>query len=156
MECDRYSATSSLIVRSLSSQLRLPRAGSSRLGGRLGVRPEIGAEVVGHQRDLFLRPQPAAPDHAVDRRLPSAAILALIAEHRVGMALEALAHHHAATGMLRAWGALLRLRGGPQPRQRAYERTSEISPDDHRVSLRTFFLERNRFRSNRDLAPSVC
>jgi hypothetical protein len=56
------------------------------------------------------------------------------------MALEALAHHHAAAGMLRALGAFLRLRRHDQPQQCACERTSEISPDDHRVSLRAFFL----------------
>src|SRR5262249_133735 len=71
----------------------------SRWGaGRLGARPEIAAEVIGHQLDLFLRPQPAASDHPIDRGLPSAAILPLVAKHRIGMALEALAHHHLRPG----------------------------------------------------------
>jgi hypothetical protein len=42
--------------------------------------------------------------------------------------------------MLRALGGFLRLRRHDQPRQRACERTSEISQDDHRVSLRAFFV----------------
>src|SRR5262245_6628121 len=72
----------------------------SRWGvGRLGARPEIAAEIIGHQLDLFLRPQSATSDHAIDRGLPSAAILPLVANHPIGVALKALAHHHAASGM---------------------------------------------------------
>src|SRR5262245_64590600 len=99
MECDRYCATSSRIVRSLKA----PRGAwqpLSRRGG-LGARPEIRAEIVGHQIDLFRRPQPAAADHAIDRGLPAAAVLPPVAEHRIGVALEALAHHHVATRVLR-------------------------------------------------------
>jgi hypothetical protein len=42
------------------------------------------------RRQFVGGPQAAAPDHAVDRGLPGAAILPAVAEHGVGVALEAL------------------------------------------------------------------
>src|SRR5499433_2101106 len=118
----------------------------SRWGaGRLGARPEIAAEVIGHQPDLFLRPQPAASDHAIDRGLPSAAILPLVAKHRIGVALEALAHYHAASGMLRALlSAVLPMGRSGEQQQRACERGTDTSPDDHCVSLQAFWSNRVR------------
>src|SRR3954463_2173580 len=58
--------------------------------GGFGVRPEFGAEIIRDRLDLVGGPQAAAPDHAVDRGLPGAAILPAVAEHGVGVALEAL------------------------------------------------------------------
>src|SRR5262245_8721341 len=68
-------------------------------------RAEIVAEVVGHQLDLVRSPQPAAADHPIDGGLPGAAILPRVAEHRVGVALETLAHDDRAS---RVFVALLR------------------------------------------------
>src|SRR5262249_11589596 len=115
----------------------------SRWGaGRLGARPEIAAEVIGHQLDLFLRPQPAASDHAIDRGLPSAAFLPWVAKHRIGVAMEALAHHYAASGMLRVLlGAVLPIGRSGEQQRRACERGTDISPDDHCVSLQAFLVE---------------
>src|SRR5262245_24046437 len=125
----------------------------SRWGaGRLGARPEIAAEVIGHQLDLFLRPQPAASDHPIDRGLPSAAILPLVAKHRIGMALEALAHHHAASGMLRALlGAVLPMGRSGEQQRRACERSTDISPDHHCVSLQLFWSSRVRMFNRLDV-----
>src|SRR5262249_16375096 len=139
--CDKDLATSSRIVLSLDcgrDAIKAPQL--SRWGARrLGTRPEIAAEVIGHQPDLFLRPQPAASDHAIDRGLPSAAILPLVAKHRIGMAPEALAHHHAASGMLRALlSAVLPMGRGREQQRRAGERGTDISPVDHCVSLQAF------------------
>src|SRR6266571_5549826 len=110
---------------------------SSRLAGRLGIRSEVGAEVISHQLDLLRGPQAAAPDHAMDRGFPSTAILPLVAEHRIGVALKALAHYHAASGMLRSLllPGVLRRCGRGQQQRRAGEHDTNISPEDHRVSL---------------------
>src|SRR5262249_14064523 len=148
--CDKYLATSSRIVRSLDcgrDAIKAPHL--SRWGARrLGPRPEIAAEVIGHQPDLFLRPHPAASDHAIDRGFPSAAILPLVAKHRIGMALEALAHHHAAAGMLRALlSAVLPMGRGREQQRRAGERGTDISPVDHCVSLQAFWSNRVRIVS---------
>src|SRR6185437_3674336 len=101
MPCDRYFATSSLIVRPQKAEVSLRRRGGFR------ARPELGAEIVRHHLDLVRGPQSAASDHAVDRGLPGAAVLAAVAEHRIGMALEASGLDHVAPGMR---CGLLRLR----------------------------------------------
>src|SRR5215467_15485258 len=141
--CDKYLATSSRIVRSLG----IPGRGAInapqlfRWGARLlGTRPEVAAEIISHQIDLFWRPQPAASDHAIDRGLPSASILSLIAEHRIGVALEALAHHHATPGMLRALlGAVLPMGRSSQQQRRECKRGTDTSPDGHGASLQAFW-----------------
>src|SRR5262249_3432824 len=75
-------------------------------------------------------------DHAVDRGLPSPPILALVAKHRVGVALEALAHHHAASGLLRALlRDALRERGCTQ--HHAPERACRGSRTSHFICLRS-------------------
>jgi hypothetical protein len=58
------------------------------------------------------------------------------------MALEALAHHHAASGMLRALlSAVLPMGRGSEQQRHAGERGTDISPDDHCVSLQAFLVE---------------
>src|SRR6266403_3085058 len=52
------------------------------------------AQVVGHLLDLVLRPERAAADHAVERALPGAAVLALVHPHVGAVALEALRYQH--------------------------------------------------------------
>src|SRR5262249_25877379 len=87
---------------------------------------------------------------AIDRGLPSAAILPLVAKHRIGMALEALTHHHAAPGMLRALlGAVLPMGRSGEQQRRACERGTDISPDDHCVSLQAFLVEPRSYYFNR-------
>src|SRR5262249_61675230 len=78
-------------------------------------------------------------DHAIDRGLPSASILSLIAKHRIGVALEALAHHHAAPGMLRSLlCAVLPMGRSSQQQRRACERATDALPDGHCASLQAF------------------
>src|SRR3954452_24301500 len=56
--------------------------------------PVYLSEVIGHLPDLVLRPQRAAADHAVERALPGAAVLALVHPHVRAVALEALRDQH--------------------------------------------------------------
>src|SRR3954468_24152860 len=56
--------------------------------------PVYLSEVIGHLPDLVLRPQRAAADHAVERALPGAAVLALVHPHVGAVALEALRDEH--------------------------------------------------------------
>jgi len=82
----------------------------------------------------------AASDHAIDRGLPSASILSLIAKHRIGVALEALAHHHAAPGMLRSLlGAVLPVGRSSQQQRRECKRGTDTLPDGHCASLQAFW-----------------
>src|SRR5262249_58706241 len=85
---------------------------------------------------------PAAADHAIARGLPSASILSLIAKHRIGVALEALAHHHAAPGMLRSLlRAVLPMGRRSQQQRHACERGTDALPDGHCASLQVLLAE---------------
>src|SRR6185503_20298350 len=66
--------------------------GSARPALSLGLPRVHRAEVVRHLLDLVLGPQRAAPDHAVERALPAAAVLAVVHPHRRRVALEALGY----------------------------------------------------------------
>src|SRR5438034_4235509 len=68
--------------------------GNARRALSLGFSPVHVAQVIGHLLDLVLRPQRAAADHAVERALPGAALLALIHPHVGAVALEALVDQH--------------------------------------------------------------
>src|SRR5882672_9218152 len=89
------------------------------------------AQVVGHLLDLVLRPERAAADHAVERALPGAAVLALIHPHVGAVALEALVDQHVLAGAIgktdrRGLRALrerrLREKHGGEDRERQFHR----------------------------------
>src|SRR5947207_562620 len=71
--------------------------------------PVYLSEVIGHLPDLVLRPKRAATDHAIERALPGAAVLALVHPHVRAVALEALRHEHV---LARRVGESDRRRGG--------------------------------------------
>src|SRR5205809_851481 len=81
---------------------------SGRRARRLGS--VIGCEVFGHGIDLVAGPQRTASDHAIERGFPGAAVLALVAEHRVGVALEALRSEQRLARGLRRLGRLVGVR----------------------------------------------
>src|SRR2546430_12768822 len=87
-KCRRWSCPSGMCgARSIAT-------GNARRALSLGFSPVHTAEVIGHLLDLVLRPQRAAADHAVERALPGAAVLALIHPHVGAVALEALVDQH--------------------------------------------------------------
>src|SRR6185369_14441063 len=114
--------------------------------GGFRVEPEFGAEIVRHRLDLVGGPQAAAADHAVDRGLPGAEILPPVAEHGVGVALEALGLDHIAA---RSWARRTRLRARRRGRNQSYAERRDNKRIFHVDSLVTFLPAAKSSRSAR-------
>src|SRR5262249_19860418 len=131
---------------------------SARRTGRLGGDAIFCTEVIRHQLDLLRHPQRAAANHAVDRCLPGTAVLALVAEHRVGVALETLAQPNDAPWLLRCGLSDLRFRVLGAYRRGQYQsgpyKSANQQEEFHAVSPRAAVGHRNHLPTVATATPS--
>src|SRR5215470_11135230 len=108
---------------------------------RLGaLRTERRSKIRGHRIDFVFGPERAAADHAIERSLPAAAVLALVFPHTLAVTLKTFRHEQIFT---RAVGQRLTLLGGVDAERRQQqnpEHENESKSMDHRdppCSVRT-------------------